>query len=136
MIFSAKTVPSPNLVFDNVQISFVEHHKHLGLTLSANGKWREYIRQLTESASKILGMMRAVKFKISRNSLNQIYISFLRPLLEYASVVWDNCTFSERDSLEKIQHEAARIVTGLTRSTSLINLYTEIGWLSLSDRRK
>ena len=136
MIFSAKTVPSPNLVFDNVQISFVEHHKHLGLTLSANGKWREHIRQLTESDSKILGMMRAVKFKISRNSLNQLYISFLRPLLEYASVVWHNCTFSERDSLEKIQHKAARIVTGLTRSTSLINLYTEIGWLSLSDRRK
>ena len=76
MIFSAKTVPSPNLVFDNVQISFVEHHKPLGLTLSANGKWREHIRQLTESASKILGMMRAVKFKISRNSLNQLYISF------------------------------------------------------------
>ena len=136
MIFSAKTVPSPNLFFDNVQISFVEHHKHVGLTLSVNGKWREHIRQLTVSASKILGMMRAVKFKISRNSLNQLYISFLRPLLEYASVVWDNCTFSERDSLEKIQNEAARIVTGLTRSTSLINLYTEIGWLSLSDRRK
>ena len=91
---------------------------------------------MTESASKILGMMRAVKFKISRNSLNQLYISFLRPLLEYASVVWDNCTLGEKDSLEKIQHEAARIVTGLTRSTSLLNLYTEIGWLSLSDRRK
>ena len=49
MIFAAKTVPSPNLVFQNVQISFVEHHKHFGLTLSENGKWREHIRQLTVS---------------------------------------------------------------------------------------
>ena len=89
MMFSSKTIPSPNLVFDNVQTNFVGYHKHLGLTLSSNGKWREHIRQLTESASKILRMMRAVKFKISRNSLNQLFISFLHPILEYISVVWD-----------------------------------------------
>ena len=76
MIFSSKTIPSPNLVFDNVQVSFVECHKHLGLALSSIGKWREHIRQLTESASKILGMMRAVKFKICLNSLNRLFISF------------------------------------------------------------
>ena len=38
--------------------------------------------------------------------------------------------------MEKIQNEAARIVTGVTRSISLENLYREIGWLTLSDRRK
>ena len=37
IIFSSKTIPSPNLVFDNIQIDFVEYHKHLRLTLSANG---------------------------------------------------------------------------------------------------
>ena len=79
--------------------------------------------------------MRSLKFKLRRESLNQICISFLRPILEYASVVWDNCTVAEKDSLEKIQHEAAHIVTGTTRSITLNNLYNEIGWLSLADRR-
>ena len=73
---------------------------------------------------------------LKRSSLNQICISFLRPVLEYASVVWDNCTVREKESLEKNQNEAARIVTGVTRSISLENLYREIGWLTLSDRRK
>lgn len=36
----------------------------------------------------------------------------------------------------KNTNEAARIVTGTTRSISLSNLYKEIGWLSLSDRRQ
>ena len=102
MIFSGKIIPSPNLFFDNVQVNFEKCYKHLVLTLSSNGKWREHIRQLTETASKILGMMRAVKCKISRNSLNQLFISFLRPILEYYSVVLDNCTCTERDSLGKI----------------------------------
>jgi len=32
--------------------------------------------------------------------------------------------------------EAARIVTGITRSISTIQVYDEIGWLTLEDRRK
>jgi len=71
--------------------------------------------------------MGLLKSKLRRESLNQIYISFLRPFLEYASVVLDNGIIAEKDSLEKIQHEAARIVTGTTRSINLNNLYKEIG---------
>ena len=56
--------------------------------------------------------------------------------MEYSSAVWDGCTAYEKDSPEKIQNEAARIVTRLTRSVSLENLYSEIDWLSLSDRRR
>ncbi len=80
--------------------------------------------------------MRLIKFKVKRKSLNQIYISYLRPIIEYASIVWDNCTIFEKDSLEKIQYEAARTVTGLTRSVSIDRLLREIGWVPLSDRRK
>ena len=38
---------------------------------------------------------------------------------------------SEKDRLEKIQIEAARIVTGMTRSASTLDLYKEIVWLTL-----
>ena len=62
--------------------------------------------------------MRKLKFLLDRNSLQTIYMyfSFIRPLLEYADVVWDNCTDYEVEELEKIHREAARIVTGATRS--------------------
>ena len=36
---------------------------------------------------------------------------------------------------QKIQNEAARNVTGLTRSVSLVKLYNECGWTNLSVRR-
>ncbi len=37
--------------------------------------------------------------------------------------------------MNKIEYDAARTVTGLTRSVSIVNLLREIGWVSLSDRR-
>ena len=67
--------------------------------------------------------------------MNQIYISYMRPLLEYSAIVWDGCTVQGTTALENL-HEATRSVTGLTRSTSLDNLYRECGWVSLSERRK
>ncbi len=48
----------------------------------------------------------------------------MRPIIEYASIVWDSCTIYEQESLEKLQYEAARVVTGLTRSVSIANLLT------------
>ena len=52
--------------------------------------------------------------------------------------MWDNCTvqdYSTLDNLQNLQNEAARIVTGLTRSVSLENLYRECRWVPLSTRR-
>ena len=80
--------------------------------------------------------MRKLKFSFSRSALIQIYFSYLLPVLEYASTVWDGCSTQNSDILDKIQNEAARIVTGLTRSISLDNLYRKCGWLSLAERRR
>ena len=63
-----------------------------------------------------------------------MFMSYLLPVVEYASVVWDGC--SEQDTLFKNSKKAARIVTGLTRSVSLENLYKECDWVTLSRRRQ
>ena len=80
--------------------------------------------------------MRKLKFQLDRKSLETIYIVFIRPLLEYGDVIWDNCTQYEKRELDKIQNEAARIVTGATKLVSLDTLYSEIRWETLEQRRK
>ena len=70
--------------------------------------------------------MRTLKFTFKRNTLNQIYNSCLRPILEYSSVVWDNCSKYEKDRLERMQLEAARIVTDATRSISTIKFILKL----------
>jgi hypothetical protein len=78
--------------------------------------------------------LRKLKFRLKREYLENIYITFIRPILEYSSEVWDNCGQVNSDRLEKLQLEAARIVTGLTCYTSLDSIYREAGWEKLSTR--
>ncbi|MCG7879943.1 MAG: reverse transcriptase domain-containing protein [Candidatus Thiodiazotropha endolucinida] len=125
----------PDIVFDGAPIKFVPEHKHLGLTLSCNGQWKKHIENIISSAAKVVGIMRKLKYTFNRLALNQIYLSYVLPIIEYSCIVWDGCTAQDCQSLEKLQHEAARIVTGLTRSVSLDKLYKECGWLTLKQRR-
>ena len=66
--------------------------------------------------------MRKPKYSLNRNALNQMYMSYMLLIVEYASVVWDGCSEQDSVTLQKVQNEAARLVTGLTRSVSLENL--------------
>ena len=118
----------PQLIFAGKPIKFVSEHKHLGLTLSSNGQWHSHIDDSITSASKVLGIMRKLKFNFSRTALNQIFLSYIVPVLEYSCIVWDSCTVQDMNPLQKVQNEAARILTGLTRSVSIENLYRECGW--------
>ena len=98
ILFTLKQfVQFPNLIFNNTLIQFVNDHKHLGLTLSNTGNWHRHIENILASAAKVIGIMRKLKFKLSRVALNQIYFSFVLPILEYSSIVWDGC--SQQDSI-------------------------------------
>ena len=126
----------PPLYMQNVQIQEVSSHKHLGLYLSNDCSWHQHIDYIKQKAWFRIHIMRKLKFKLDRKSLETIYLTFIRPLLEYGDVIWDNCTQYEKNELDKIQNEAARITTGTTKLVSLDNLYKEVGWQTLHRRRQ
>ena len=45
--------------------------------------------------------MEKLKLKLDRKPLETIYIAFIRPLIENADFIWDNCSQYEKDELEK-----------------------------------
>ena len=80
--------------------------------------------------------MKSLQFRLDRQTLQTIYFSFIRPILEYGSPVWDGSTSIDADKLERIQLTAARIVTGAMHGTSNAKLYEELGWQTLASRRE
>ena len=54
------------------------------------------VNYIKEKAGFRINVMRKLKFKLDRKSLEIIYTAFIRPLLEYGDVIWDNCTEYEK----------------------------------------
>ena len=67
----------PNIEFDGIPTEFVTDHKHLGLTLNNKGQWHKHIENIVSSASKVIGIMRKLKYTFHRVALNQIYLSYV-----------------------------------------------------------
>ena len=88
----------PHINFDGIPIKFVSDHKHLGLTLSNKGQWHKHIENIVVSASKVIGIMRKLKYIFHRLALDQIYISYVLSVLEYSAVIWDNCTMQDTNT--------------------------------------
>ena len=58
-------------------------------------------------------MLRKLKYVLNRQTLVKIYKCFIRPVLEYASELWDGCSQYDKQRSESIQSEAVRIACGL-----------------------
>ena len=83
-----------------------------------------------------MNILRKLKYQLNRNTLEKLYLVYIRPILEYAPEVWDNCGACLSLKLERLQLEAARIVTGLPIFTRSEIVYGETGWEPLDIRRK
>jgi hypothetical protein len=102
-----------NVSLNGNNIPITTNHKHLGVTLSSDAKWNIHIENIL-NVSRHLGILRKLKYRfISRQNLEKLYLVYIRPILEYACEIWDNCGVSYSTKLEKLQLDAARIVTGL-----------------------
>ncbi|MEW8545561.1 MAG: reverse transcriptase family protein [Candidatus Thiodiazotropha sp.] len=137
MVVSRKLAQTnhPPLLMNNTVITESSSHKHLGLIFSKVCTWSEHIKYITDNAWSRLNLLRVLKFKIKRQSLQKLYYAFIRPLLEYSCSVWDNCSTEDKKLLESIHTEAARIITGATKLCNVERLYSELGWETLQERR-
>ena len=132
---TSTVLPNYPLLFRNIPLEEVQSHKHLGLEMTSNLKWTNHVASIIKGVSKLSDVMQKLKYKLDRRTLENIYFTFVRPKLEYASIIWDDCTEGNKLKLENVQLGFARVVTGAKRGTSHELLYNETSWPTLSSRR-
>jgi hypothetical protein len=66
-----------------------------------------------------------------------VFRSIVRPIMEYACVVWDPITQKNITELERVQRKAARFVMGDYKTTSSVRSMLEhLKWPTLEERTK
>ena len=89
----------------------VNQTKYLGVTLQSDGGWDTHIAEVSNRGNRLLGFIkRNIKVK-SKAIKARAYKTLLRPVLEYASAIWDPYTDSNIKDIERIQPRAARYVS-------------------------
>ena len=92
--------------------------KYLGLLLTSDLSWTQRIESPCSKAKQILGLLyRRFYHHSSEQTLRQLYVSLVRPHLEYASPVWDPYLQKDVNLLERIQQFACKLLDQLQLPT-------------------
>ena len=132
-----KSIITPVYRLNDIKIKVVQDFKYLGVHISNQCSWQKHIQYVASKSSRMLRFIKR-NFRDCPQAVKEVvYTSLVRPLLEYASCVWDPCGEGMKRELEMVQRRAARFVLNdYDRTSSVSDMLLKIGWQSLDTRRK
>ena len=102
----------PRIVIDNNDIERVTQAKVLGVTLSPDLTWNAHVDTIVSKARKTVFTIDQLKRAgIRQCDLLRVYVSVIRPVLEYACPVWHtSLPMYLSDNIETIQKRCLRTI--------------------------
>ena len=111
-----KIVDADNILKLSLQdalLSQVRDCPYLGIQLDQCLKWGAHILNLCKKFASGLSVLNRLRNILSREMLSRQYFLCIRPIIYYAISVWGICLKQLKDMITRLQHRAARIVTGI-----------------------
>ena len=108
----AVSTPPTSLMLDGYPLDKVETFKYLGVLLSHDLSWGEHVQSTCTKAKKILGLLyRQFYNHAPGNTMLQLYLSLVRPHLDYAASIWSPYMKKDKTLLENVQKFALHMAT-------------------------
>ena len=105
----AKELP-PTINLNGIPLDRVTEFKYLGILITADLSWTAHINVICTKARRLVGMLyRQFYQDVDTSTLKQLYVSNIRPHLEYACQVWDPYLQKDIDKLELVQKFALQV---------------------------
>jgi hypothetical protein len=74
-----------NFTFNGNNIPIKMSHTHLGVTLASDAKWNNHIENIILSVSRHLGILRKLKYRLSRQNLEKLYNKIMECIFPWSS---------------------------------------------------
>lgn len=121
---------------DGVVLKSVESQSDLGVIVSCDLSWSSHVLHVVNKANKTIFLLNRAFSDCSLKTWVQLYITYVRPILEYAGPVWNPELVRDVNLLESVQRRTTRLPYGYDPSRPSYEQRLQLGGLtSFSDRR-
>ena len=104
------THPNPSISLNGCPLEFTPTFKYLGLLISSDLSWSSHIDNICSKAKRILELLYRHFYRHSNEqTLRQLYLSLVRPHVEYAAPVWSPHLNKYITMLERTQQFACKM---------------------------
>ncbi len=106
----AHSLTPPSLYVDGTALLQVSEYKYLGVVITSDLSWRPHITNICNKTRRLIGLLYRRFYRSSNSTtLLKLYLSFVRPHLEYSSAVWSPHLKGEVETIEKVQKYALKV---------------------------
>ena len=135
-IIKRRTKSDFNYSIHSSIIEYTREAKYLGITISDTLSWNSHINNISKKANGTINFLHRNFKNCSPKVKAGLYLTYVRPSLEYCSSVWDPHTSLNIDKLEGVQRRAARFVYNkFSREIRVTPMLQDLKWVPLSERR-
>ena len=138
VVTTRRNVPKVDVHLNGINLPQVTSHKHLGLIFNSRLTWSDNSAFIAGKASRKIGLLRRLRFRLPRLVLRSLYLTCVRPTMEYACGAWAGVGSQDALRLERTQRAAARLIAGVSLREKLPSdlLLARAGLDPLSLRRQ
>ena len=79
----------PTIILNNIQVEKVLYQKHLGLILDQKFNFKQHTDCAISKVNKGITVIKKLRYSLPHKSLVTIYKTFLRPLIDYGDIMYD-----------------------------------------------
>ncbi len=127
---------SHTMYVDGNALERVSSYRYLGIMISSDLAWSNHIQAITTKARRQIGLLYRRFYKHAHpDTLRSLYVSLIRPHLEYAVPVWDPHLRKDIDSLESVQRFATKVCTKTWNTTHYEDRLESLQLDTLRERR-
>ena len=98
---------------DDSYINFVESHSDLGIVIDRSLKFHNHIRRKTAMVGSLTTNLLSCTLSRKPEFIMNIYVMHVRPLLDYASQIWNLGYSCDLKLLEGLQRRWTRVISGM-----------------------
>ena len=92
------------------ELEVVVHHPYLGIEYDSNLSWNSLVNNIIKKATNVLNLVQRNLYSCPEKTKEKAHTTIVRPVLEYASIVWDPHQANHIKKIKAIQRRAARFV--------------------------
>ena len=100
----------PPILMNNAPLQEQPHTKFLGIILDRKLTFSAHISSICPKISKAIGILSRARNKLNKNTLKQLYYTFVYPYFSYGIEVWGATSSCHLEPLRRLQKRSVRLL--------------------------
>ena len=86
---------------NSLPLNWCNEQQDLGILFTPNLKFSQYVNKIVHKANRVIGIIKRFFNCMDKTMFHTLYVTLVRPHLEYASMIWNPHLIGDIQVLEK-----------------------------------